>query len=141
MREPNAAKALDPIWMRFTDPDDAGKYGDRWYVYDESAIMRMRARAQMEIEGELGFPLASMMNGLRHSTALGELAATWLAVRAIDLARAGDFDDFNPLLSMVQWSVVDPAPKDDTAPVEKPSPSMTSVPTDSVALENMPAAE
>jgi hypothetical protein len=31
----NAARALDPLEFRFTDPEDVQRYGDRWYVFDD----------------------------------------------------------------------------------------------------------
>lgn len=107
---PSALKALDPIWFRFTDPEDAGKYGDRWWKYDEASILRMRARDQITLETELGMTLVAVMNGFRTSSVLGDAAVAWLAIHQVDPARAGDFDDFNPITMMIQWTSTDPEP-------------------------------
>jgi hypothetical protein len=154
MRPPNALRALAPVWFRFTDSDDAGKYGDRWYCYDEGALMRKRGRALLELENDLGMPLPAAMNGFRESSTLGELAVSWLGVHEIDPARAGEFDEYNPIVNMIQWTADDPEPvgKDEKpeptperpasgSPTTSDSPSMTSAPTDTVALPVMPPAE
>lgn len=148
---PSALKALDPIWFRFTDPEDAGKYGDRWWKYDEATILRKRARDQIALETEMGMTLVAVMNGFRASSVLGDAAVAWLAIYQVDPARAGDFEDFNPITMMIEWTSTDPepGPKDDApagspAPEASPSPmaggqqSTTSERPDTVVLPVMP---
>lgn len=154
MREPNALRALAPVWFRFTDEEDKGKYGDRWYCYDEGQIMLKRGRALVELEHDLGMPLPAAMNGFRDSSALGELCVSWLGVHEIDPARAGDFEDFNPITHLIQWTADNPEPagKDElpeatlaqpasTSPTPESSPDTTSARTVTVALPAMPVAE
>lgn len=154
MAKPNALRALGPFWMRFTDPDDAGKYGDGWFCYAEGVILRKPARELIALENGLGMPLPSVMNGLRENTVLGETAAAWIALREVDPARAGDFDEFNPIVMMIEWSRTNPEPVPKDVPPEptpepvandsatpEPSPYTTSDQTVTVALPNLPIAE
>ena len=149
----NASRALPPVWFRFTDEQDKGKYGDRWYCYDESVIMRTRGRDLVVLENELGMPLLNAMNGFRDSTALGDLAVTWLGVRALDPARAGDFDEYSPMTNMIEWSSSNPEPEgkgDEPEPTPGPPASTSPMPapsdsqsqkTATVVLPNLPIAE
>lgn len=154
MRATSASKALDPFWLRFTDEGDVVKYGGQWYLYDESALLLAKAREQMAVEAEMGVPLVAVMNGFRQSTVLGDLAVAWLAVRAVDPAKAGDFDEFSPMVFTIQWTGDDPtpAPKDEAVPetVELPDLALpmdtnsfdtTLAPKDTVVLPIMPATE
>lgn len=154
MATPNALKALGPCWFRFTDPEDQGKYGDGWYKYDESSILRRRADFLIALETDLGMPVVSVMNGFRASTVLGDTAVAWIAVREVDPARAGDFDEFTPITMLIEWSKTEPepGPKDDAPvgtlppeelhlPMDGSSESTNSAPTGTVALSNMPIAE
>src|SRR4051812_33527420 len=148
----NAARALDPVWLRFTDPDDISIYGERWYRYDEGSFLRRPARALIELETELGMPIVSVMNGFRSNSVLGDTAVAWLAVRETDMDVAGDFDEFNPITMMIEWSRSDPEPGkdvppdfmpdpvDSSLPIPDPSPNTTSAPRDSVALPILPPA-
>lgn len=144
MSRPNALKALPPIWFRFTDEQDKKTYGDRWYVYDESELMLTRTQALVLIEDELGMPLPEAMNAFRASSVRGDASASWLGVRRVDRAMAGDFDEFDVITNMIEWTSVDPAPKDEPAealpdvPPDLPSESTTSAPTDTVVLPAMP---
>jgi len=160
MSKPNALRALDPLEFRFTDPQDAAKYGDGWYLYDEAAFLRLRARALIELEGTLGMSMVAVMNGMRASTTLGDTAATWLALRAVNPELAGEFDDFNPVTNLIEWrevegkaeapEVTEPEPvpeQPDTLPPQDPdSPTVgqyrptTSAPMATVALPNLPDA-
>lgn len=153
MATPNALRALGPCWFRFMDSEDQGKYGDRWYKYDEGAILRRRADFLIALETDLGMPVVSVMNGFRASTVLGDSAAAWIAIREVDPARAGDFDQFNPITMMIEWSKTEPepGPKDEEPatmperqeshlPTDGSSVSTNSAPTDTVALLNMPIA-
>jgi len=151
---PQAHGALPPAWFRFTDPEDQGKYGENWYRYDESAIMRKRGRDLVALENDLGMPLVSALNGFRESSTLGDLAATWLALREVDPARAGDFDEYNPITTLLEWTAASPEPEgkaeDPALTPERPesdsttaasSPNTTSEKTDTVVLPSMPIAE
>jgi hypothetical protein len=154
MGSANAIRALGPVWFRFTDEEDIGKYGEGWFKYDEGALLRSRARDLIALETDLGLPLVAVLNGFRDSTVLGDTAVAWIGVRLTDLSRAGDFDSFNPTTMAIEWSKTEPEPlgKDEgpeTMPeppdsdslTPGPSESMTSVPTDTVALQAMPVAE
>lgn len=150
----NAIRALDPIWLRFTDPEDVEKYGDRWFKYDEGAILRLRADKLIALETDLGMPLVSLMNGFRGNSALGDTAAAWLAVRSVNFSLAGDFDTFTPVTMAIEWTGSDPepAPKEESPePMPPPvdsssqtsasSPNTTSETTDTVVLQSLPLAE
>lgn len=104
-------RLLAPLRFQFTEPDDARVYGDRWYVYDENQIARMPARELAKLELQIGLPLIEVMTGFRRDTVMGRLAAAWLAVRLVDPDVAGGFDDFTPLILLVNWHLV---PEDET---------------------------
>lgn len=154
MGQANAMRALGPVWFRFTNPDDAGKYGDQWFRYNEEEIMRLRARALIELETDLGMPLPVAMNGFRASSVVGDTAAAWIGVRMADPSLAGDFDDFDIASMSIEWSMAEPTrpPKGEVGPESSREPldldsqnsssgNTTSAPTDTVALPSMPAAE
>jgi hypothetical protein len=162
MSKPNALRALDPLDFRFTDPEDIEKYGDGWYVYDEGAFLRLRARDLIQLEGFLGLPLVAVMNGMRTSTILGDTAAAWLGVHARDPELAGEFDDFNPVTNLIEWrdasegkdqapeaTQLEPvpgppamlAPDDPDLPMAGRFATTTSAPMDTVVLPVLPVAE
>jgi hypothetical protein len=128
MAAPMALRALPAFWFRFLNEEDQGKYGGDWLKYDEGAILRMRARDQIALETDLGMTLIAMMNGFRQDSILGDTAAAWLGVRAVDPARAGDFDEFNPITTLIEWSKENPdaVPKDE--PANMPAPEESSSP-------------
>jgi hypothetical protein len=144
-------RALPPADFRFTDPGDQGKFGDRWFTYDEAAWLRLPARELIMLEADLGMTLVSAMNGFRMSSVLGDTAVTWLGVRALDPALAGEFDAYNPITMAIEWRAhVEPEGKDEPAtdgPVDSGTPVAGSLPptisgqTDTVALPIWPAAE
>lgn len=151
MTTTNALKALDPIWFRFTDPEDIRRYGAEWFTYDESIVLRKRARDLIALETDLGMPLVAVMNGFRASTVLGDTAAAWLAVREADPEVAGDFDKFDPITMLIEWSSKSPVkvpkggdlettppPPESSSPTSEPSPSTTSAPTDTAILQILP---
>jgi hypothetical protein len=138
----DASKALGPVEFQFTDPEDVAVYGDRWYRFDESEIIRMRARDLIQLELDLGMPVVNIMNGARMHSTLGDLGAAWLGVRAYDPKLAGPFEEFNPLTLAITWREADEVdegkasePEDDSAP------STTSAPMDTVTLSISPIAE
>jgi hypothetical protein len=151
MGKPNALKALPPAWFRFTDSEDKALYGDRWFVFAEADMLRLRARELIALETDLGMPIVSVMNGFRESSSLGDTAAAWIGVRAVDASLAGDFDQFNCVTNMIEWTGTspEPDPKDGIVmgePMGPESASMTvqpsantiSAPTDTVALQTLP---
>lgn len=144
MASTNLLKALDPFEFRFTDPGDQKKYGKRWYSYDEGAILRLPARDLIAIETDLDMSIPMMMNGFRRSSVLGDTAAAWYGVRAVDPNLAGDFDEFNPIWSALEWRLAPKDQPDEAEPAgsstEPVSPDTTSVPTDTVALQVSPVA-
>jgi hypothetical protein len=144
-------KALGPVEFRFTQPEDIALYGDRWYRYAEADLIRTPARELVALEAALGMPLPDVMNGMRMSTVLGDLAAAWIGVRAYDPKLAGPFNDFNPMALSLTWraekvdegkdpSTDTPSPLADGSPQPDLSQPVTSDPTASVALSNMPVA-
>jgi hypothetical protein len=148
-------KPISDVECRFTDPQDAGKYGDGWFRYSETEIMAMRARELIQIEAEIGAPLVTVMNGFRAMTTLGETAAAWIAVRQVDPARAGEFDQFDPVTLHIEWrkaeGKAEPADAGSPAtaeasgsassPASNGSPNGISARTESIALPIFPAAE
>src|SRR3954471_24014509 len=102
--------------VRFTAPEDVEKYGDGWIgPYDELDLIMLPARKLIEIESELGTPIAVVMRGVRRGSALGELGAAWLALRGAGKVVA--FDDFDPLIKLAQWRThEEPGPKDLESP-------------------------
>lgn len=156
----NVAKALDPLEFRFTEPQDAGKYGDRWYLYDEAYWLRLRARDLMDLESEMDLTMVTVMNGVRARTTLGDTAAAWMSVYRVDPAVAGSFDEFNPVTNLIEWRPAEgkaeavpeaaPADRDETAmpqeqdlplPVAGHQPPTISGDPDLVVLQTTPAAE
>lgn len=105
---------LKPLRFQFTEPDDARVYGDRWYVYDENQIARLPARELAKLELQIGLPLIEVMTEFRRNTTMSRLAVAWLAIRLVDPDTAGTFDDFSPLIMLVNWHLVpeDEAPKE-----------------------------
>jgi len=144
-------KALGPVEFRFTEPEDVAVYGDRWYRYSEADLIRTPARELVALEAALGMPIPDVMNGMRMSTVLGDLAAAWIGVRAYDPLLAGPFNEFNPMALSLTWrpEKVDegkdqgedtPQPPADGSPQPDLSRPEISDPTDSVVLPTMPVA-
>lgn len=148
------SKALGPVEFQFTDPQDVQKYGDRWYRYSEADLIRTPARDLIDLEQKLGMPIVDVMNGMRMSSVLGDLAAAWIGVRWHDSELAGSFDDFNPLVLQIVWRAAGkdqgatekaapetdtPAPQDDGSP-DALSPNLTSESPDTVVLQTSPIA-
>ena len=140
-------KALDPLECRFTDPQDVAKYGERWYTYDESTIVRMKAKELIKLESEIGYPLVSALNGYRRATVFGETFAAWYAVRLYDAELAGDFEEFEPFSLGIIWRIPEEKEekgKDGSVATQELSlaslPHTNSVKTDTVALPVLPVA-
>lgn len=113
---------LKPLQFRFTDPDDIAQYGDRYWIYDESAIIGSRARTLMALEQEIGAPMADIMAGVRASSAFGDMAGSWVAMK-LDPESADKvpaFEDYNPIVMMIKWS---PVPDAELEPGKEEAPS------------------
>jgi hypothetical protein len=125
-----ASSLLKPLRFRFTEDADAKAYGDDWVIYDEAQIVRLPARALSALEVEIGLPLLNVMQGMRDETVMGHLAGSWLALHLVDPGRAGSFDDYSPVATLIEWERVDGAPKADM-----------SAPLDSTSSPSSPQAE
>jgi hypothetical protein len=148
MALPNAERALGPMEFRFTDPDDIGKFGEGWFIFSEGDLLRKPARELIELETELGMPIVHLMNGFRAGTVLGDTAAAWYGVRAMDPARAGEFDAFNPISMMIEWRAAPgkseaapaatPEPLGSDSPIAGASPNTNSETPATVVLQTLP---
>lgn len=87
--------------VRFTEQVDTDVYGDRWFTYDEMAILGLAARDLIRLEAAMGSPMPSVMKAFRADSAYGNLCAAWLAVRQSgnDVA----FAEFDPIISFAEW--------------------------------------
>lgn len=158
---------LKPLRFRFTNETDSGTYGNAWHVYDEAALTALPARTLMSYEQMIGVPIADVMNGVRQSSAFGDMAGSWLAL-VIDGSDPGPFGDYNPIVMQIEW---EPVPAEDlepgkegTAPAVQPEPvsapptttemaasdvdpgpvvsdSPGTLPTDTVSLQSLPISE
>lgn len=138
----DASQALGPVMFRFTDPQDVELYGDRWFRYDESEIIRMRARDLIALEVQMGTAMVNVMNGARAHSTLGDLGAAWLGVRAADPNLAGEFEKFNPVTLAITWANPDEVDEGKAPEPETDSASTTiSVPADTVTLPTLPIVE
>jgi hypothetical protein len=135
---------IEPLQVRFTEPEDIEKYGADWYVYDELMFVTKPARELIPLEMEIGAPLATVMDGVRESSVFGDTAAAWLAMRAA--GQAVPFAEFNPIIMLAQWRKMpkgEPgkAPAEDSAPADS-APTSTGTPaTDVVTLPTSPPVE
>lgn len=119
---------LRPLRFRFTEPDDARRYGDDWHVYDEAKLVRLPVRELVKLEIEIGMPLVNVLEGVRRETVLGYLAGTWLALRLQNPDLAGPFDDYAPVAMLIVWDRMPPAaePKADLQAPLDPTPTADS---------------
>ena len=152
-----ASEVWGPLEFQFTDPEDVELYGDRWYYYSEADLIRMRARDLIILEGAIGMAIVDVMNGARVRATLGNLAAAWIGVRAVDPELAGEFNDFNPLVMQINWRpyqgkaeaepVTEPTEPATPEPAATGSPEPSryrheiSEPTATVALQTSPVAD
>jgi len=147
------ASLLRPLRFRFTHAADIQEYGDDWHVYNEAEWTALPARELMRYEIEIGIPLVDVMDGVRKSSAFGDLAASWLALKLEGSALR--FSDYNPHVMMIEWERV---PQDETEPEDvsegkapAPESSEGSAPADSpqgntspmapVVLQQLPATD
>lgn len=109
--------------FRFTDEQDIAQYGDRWWVWDEASLTRLRGRDLIALEDELDMPLLRLRQLRQMGSTLGAMAAMWVAMHRAG-TKVGPWADFNPLVNLVVWEVVpevplesggDPAPAPDSS--------------------------
>lgn len=123
---------LKPWRVRFTDPDDVAKYGDRWWLYDESAIMRLPVDELRAIEAQI-YPvrLKHAMLDSREDGITGDLVAVWVSMRmAADPDHpAPAFAEFTPRIMLAEWQRVPDGEVDPGAPLAEAPPSSESTET------------
>lgn len=107
------ASLVKPMRFRFLAAQDIEQYGEGWWVYDESVITSLSARSLMRLELEIGAPIVDVMTGFRASSAFGDMAAAWLAIKVTDPKAAPAFADFNPHSMLMEWEAV---PAEDLEP-------------------------
>jgi hypothetical protein len=103
--------------------DDHDKYGSDWYVYDESAIVRLPIGELKAIEAAIGMSVLVMMNRWREGYIDGTLAQLWVGRRVNGVAE--DFATFEPLAFLAEW---EPAGAADADPPESSSSSPRAAP-------------
>lgn len=123
---------LKPWRVRLTDPGDVARYGDRWWIYDEAAVMRLPVDELRAIETQI-YPvrLKAAIDDNRESGVTGELIALWVSMRmAADPERpAPAFADFKPLIMLAEWQRVPDGEVDPGAPLAEGPPSSPSTET------------
>jgi hypothetical protein len=131
----NQRQLLVPYRFRFTDDADIKLYGDEWFVYHEAEIVRLPSRTLVAYEMATGLPLPDIMNGIRANSVLGNLAASWVALRLAgkDVAWA----DYSPLITFTVWEEV---PEEEREGLGKAD-SRADIPGDSIVLNTSPPAE
>ncbi|MGA4726295.1 hypothetical protein ACPB67_02645 [Micromonospora taraxaci] len=100
--------------------DDHERYGADWYVYDESAVLRVPARELIEIERQIGVTVLTMLNRSRQDFADGNLAVMWVARRLAGVVEP--FAEFTPLVMLAEWERLPAADVDPPAQPLSPSP-------------------
>lgn len=119
--------------FRFTDPDDVAAFGDGWWVWDERAVTRLRARELIVLEETIGMSLVLAINLAREDSAAGDLAVTWIAVHLA--GHPVKWADYNPAVLAVDWERVPEEPAPD------PLDSGAAPPTEASPSSAEPAAE
>lgn len=114
---------LPPVRFRFVDESDIARFGDGWFAYDESAIVRLPARRLVALEAAIGLPLAQAMTDFADDKVMGRLAVTWIGVHLADPNLAGDFDKYEPAVFLIniEFGPVPAEPQEDVAaPLDQP---------------------
>jgi hypothetical protein len=114
------------IRFRFTVEGDVAAYGDGWWVYDEQALTSLPGQDLIALEEALGMPLTVVMDKFRERSALGVMAAMWIAVH-----RGGHtvaWADFNPLVFLADLEEVPAAPLGEGSGESPPTGSPSSEP-------------
>lgn len=128
----NERQLLVPYRVRFTQDEDIKEYGDNWFVYDETALVRLPVATLMAYEQEMDRPLTAVLQGMRDGSVMGHLGAAWLAVRMA--GGTVPWGMFTPAIMLAKWEKVPEGGRG-----KAPSPAPT--PGDTVALDVSPAAE
>lgn len=117
-------RLLSPMRFRLHE-DDHERYGADWYVYDESALVRLPARELIAIEAEIGMSVLGMVDAARRPDAAGftaaTLAAMWVARRLSGVDER--IADFAPMVLLAEWEPVsagDADPPDQTPSTSPP---------------------
>ena len=108
-------RLLPPVRFRVCD-DDREKYGADWYVYDESALLRIPARDLIDIERQIGMSVLTMLKRARANYTDANLATMWVARRLSGVNEP--FAEFQPLVLLADWEQV---PSGDVDPPEQTS--------------------
>lgn len=123
------------LGFTFTDDDDVKAYGAGPHIYDEYRIVAMDARALVEIENMIGMPVAIMMNSVRASSAIGDMAGTWVALHLAGHPDLPAYPEYNPHTLLIEWSA---PPEADPGKVEVPD--TTSGTSEVISLPTLPVA-
>lgn len=127
---------LAPSRFRFTVESDVQAYGDQWYRYDELSIITRPGRELIELEQEMGSSVADVFRGFRAGTTMGEMYASWLALRC--MGNPVKLDDYNPIVHLMEWAKGEPDPEGkEPASGEAPTTSTTRP----VSLPTLPVTE
>ena len=124
--------------FRFEHPDDIERFGGEWIIYDEHKIAELPARELIPWEIEMMTPLIDVMNGMRAGSVMGDLGATWLALKVRALAggdQAPAFAEYNPFTMLLDW---EPAPEDEGKEEAPDSQSPAPTPRLTVVLPTLP---
>jgi len=118
-----------PRRFRYRDPDDVAAHGDRWWVWDEAAVLGLKGRELVAIEEVVG-SVIRVLRGIRADSTLATMAAMWITMH-----RAGhtvDWDTFDPIVFATEWEQAPPDPLDGGEAPAADSDSST-VPTENAA--------
>lgn len=129
---------LVPIRFRFTDPDDVKTYTDEWITYSEADLVHLPVDKLVELESVLGLTIPRLMNLWRGDSVLGTLAGCWVALHLANPEMAGPWEEFKPMIMLLEWSKVPAEPSTGDAEVDlgkeqsadgspEPTPDRTSI--------------
>jgi hypothetical protein len=124
------------LQFTFTTESDVKAYGAGPHLYDEYQIVALPARTLVELETATGITAAAMLNGVRISSAMGDLAATWVALKLAGGDGLPDFADYNPAVMTIEWAAA-PA----VEPGKDEGPATMSAESDVVTLQTLPRVE
>jgi hypothetical protein len=119
--------------FRFKEADDVATYGDRWWLWDEAAVLGLKGRELIAIEETVG-PVLALLRGLRQDdpSTLVTMAVMWIA-----MTRAGRevaWDDFNPVVFTAEWEQAPAGPLDGGEAPAPDSNSSTAPPENAESL-------
>ena len=121
-------KLSPALRFRFTEADDIDAYGDRWWTWDEKALVRTKGRQLIVLEETVGLQLLDIINGLRVEDTRSLMAAQWISMQLAGADVA--WDDFNPAALLCDWEEEPERPLDsgEAAPTPDSSSSAPPVP-------------